>query len=88
MYKDKEETSSVVDDVDKENHVWCIKKGNYDIASLDGSGLIITTVQLKENNKDNNYFAWEKATRLTLRSKKKLGFINRMIPILENDTEK
>ncbi|KAI5666533.1 hypothetical protein M9H77_16386 [Catharanthus roseus] len=37
-----------------------MKKDAYYIASLDGLGLIITTVQLKENEKENNYAEWEK----------------------------
>ncbi|KAI5675889.1 hypothetical protein M9H77_06839 [Catharanthus roseus] len=50
----------------EESHVHKIKKDAYYVASSDGSELIITTVQLKENDKDKNYAEWAKAMRLAL----------------------
>ncbi|KAI5659101.1 hypothetical protein M9H77_27894 [Catharanthus roseus] len=50
----------------EESHVRKIKQDTYYVASSDGLGLIITTVQLKENDKDNNYAEWAKAMRLAL----------------------
>ncbi|KAI5662661.1 hypothetical protein M9H77_21984 [Catharanthus roseus] len=49
------------------SHVRRMKKDAYYVASLDGPGLIITTVQLKENENANNYAEWTKAMRLALR---------------------
>ncbi|KAI5664465.1 hypothetical protein M9H77_23788 [Catharanthus roseus] len=45
----------------EESHVRKIKKDAYYVASSDGLGLIITIVQLKQNDKDNNYAEWAKA---------------------------
>ncbi|KAI5675263.1 hypothetical protein M9H77_06213 [Catharanthus roseus] len=58
----------------EESHFHKIKKDAYYLASSDSPGLIITIVQLKENDKDNNYAEWAKAMCLALRSKKKLEF--------------
>ncbi|KAI5668097.1 hypothetical protein M9H77_17950 [Catharanthus roseus] len=39
--------------------------------------------QKKKKETDNNYAEWARAMRMALRSKKKLGFIDRIIPIPE-----
>ncbi|KAI5681267.1 hypothetical protein M9H77_02494 [Catharanthus roseus] len=39
-----------------------MSKDAYFVASSDGLGLIITIVQLKENDEDNNYAEWAKDT--------------------------
>ncbi|KAI5663086.1 hypothetical protein M9H77_22409 [Catharanthus roseus] len=66
MSYDKEDTSTIENDMVEESHVRKVKKDAYHVASSDGLGLIITTVQLKENNKDNNYTEWRKAICLAL----------------------
>ncbi|KAI5672160.1 hypothetical protein M9H77_12524 [Catharanthus roseus] len=63
---DKEDTGNIDNDMVEESHVRKIKKDAYYVASFDGPGLIITTFQLKENDKDNNYAKWAKAMRLAL----------------------
>ncbi|KAI5681419.1 hypothetical protein M9H77_02647 [Catharanthus roseus] len=54
----------------EESHAHRIKKDAYYVASTDGPGLILTTVQLKETEKDNNYAEWARAMHMALRSKK------------------
>lgn len=71
MSKDNEDTGNVDNDVVEGSHVRKIKKDAYYVASSDGRGMIIMIVQLKENDKDNNYAEWSKAMRLALRSMKK-----------------
>ncbi|KAI5659158.1 hypothetical protein M9H77_27951 [Catharanthus roseus] len=70
MSYDKEDIGNVNNDMVQESHVSKIKKDAYYMASSDGPGLIITTVQLKENDKDNNYEEWAKIMQLALHSKK------------------
>ncbi|KAI5657211.1 hypothetical protein M9H77_26004 [Catharanthus roseus] len=55
---------NVDNDMVEERHAHRIKKDAYYVASADGPGLILTTVQLKETEKDNNY------VDMALRSKK------------------
>ncbi|KAI5666376.1 hypothetical protein M9H77_16229 [Catharanthus roseus] len=69
----QKDAGNVENDMIKESHDRRIKKDAYFVASSDGPGLIITTVQLKKNDKDNNYAEWTKAIHLALRSKKKIG---------------
>lgn len=88
MSKDKEDTSNIVDDDVQETNVWRVKKDAHYVASSDVSKLIITTVQLKENKKDNKYAEWAKEMCLALRSKKKLGFIDGLTPIPKDDPNK
>ncbi|KAI5669066.1 hypothetical protein M9H77_18919 [Catharanthus roseus] len=61
---------NVDNDMVEESHAHRIKKDAYYVASTDGPGLILTTVQLKETEKDNNYAEWARAMRMALRSKK------------------
>ncbi|KAI5669161.1 hypothetical protein M9H77_19014 [Catharanthus roseus] len=61
---------NVDDDIVEESHVRRMKKDGYYVASTDGPGLILTTVQLRETEKDNNYVEWARAMRMALRSKK------------------
>lgn len=60
------------------------KTNVYYLASSNNLGLILTTYQLKENN----YLEWVKAIRLVPRAKKKLGFVDDLIPKPEDDTDK
>ncbi|KAI5663376.1 hypothetical protein M9H77_22699 [Catharanthus roseus] len=64
---------NVDDDMVEESHVRRMKKDAYYVASADGPGLILTTVQLRETEKDNNYTEWARAMRMALRSKKNDG---------------
>lgn len=66
MSKDKDDFGNVIDELTEESHVRRVKKDAYYVASSDGSRLTITTVQLKENNRDNNYAEWAKDIRLAL----------------------
>ncbi|KAI5654202.1 hypothetical protein M9H77_31389 [Catharanthus roseus] len=68
MSYDKEDTSNIENDMVEESHIHKVKEDAYHVASSNGPGLIITTVQLKENDKDNNYVEWTKAIRLALRT--------------------
>ncbi|KAI5669402.1 hypothetical protein M9H77_19255 [Catharanthus roseus] len=61
---------NVDNDMVEESHAHKIKKDAYYVASADGPGLILTTVQLKETKKDNNYAEWARAMGMALRSKK------------------
>ncbi|KAI5652700.1 hypothetical protein M9H77_29887 [Catharanthus roseus] len=61
---------NVDDDMVEESHVRRMKKDAYYVASTDGPGLILTTVQLRGTEKDNNYAEWARAMRMALRSKK------------------
>lgn len=56
-----------------------MKKDVYYLASSNRPGPIITHVQLK----NDNYDKWAKAMKLSLRSNRKLGFINGLITKLE-----
>lgn len=69
-----ETTTNIIDDDDQvlEN----IKKDAYFLTSSDSLHLILTQVQLKEDN----YNELVKAMRLALRAKKKLGFVEGIIP--------
>lgn len=91
MSKDKVETS-IASDMEEESHVTVkhssIKRDAYYIAPFDGPSQSITQVQLKENNKDNNYNEWAKAIRLALHSNRKLGFIDGLILEPKNDPDK
>ncbi|KAI5669127.1 hypothetical protein M9H77_18980 [Catharanthus roseus] len=60
MSYDKEDTDNIESDMVEESHVRKVKKDAYHVAFSDDPGLIITTVHLKENDKDNNYAEWEK----------------------------
>ncbi|KAI5676644.1 hypothetical protein M9H77_07594 [Catharanthus roseus] len=51
----KDNTDNLDSDMVEESYVPRMKKDAYFVASSDGPGLIITTIQLKENDKDNNY---------------------------------
>ncbi|KAI5657911.1 hypothetical protein M9H77_26704 [Catharanthus roseus] len=62
---------NVDNDMVEESHVHRIKKDAYYVASADGPGLVLTTIQLKETEKDNNYVEWARAMHVALRSKKK-----------------
>lgn len=48
----------------------------YYLTSGDNLGIVVTSVQLKEDNYDE----WSKAVRNAFRAKKKLGFIDGKIP--------
>ncbi|KAI5677908.1 hypothetical protein M9H77_08858 [Catharanthus roseus] len=61
---------NVDNDMVEESHAHRIKKDAYYVASTDGPGLILTTVQLKETEKDNSYAEWARAMLMALRSKK------------------
>ncbi|KAI5671573.1 hypothetical protein M9H77_11937 [Catharanthus roseus] len=65
-----ENIGNVDNDMVEESHVHRIKKDAYYVASANGLGLILTTVQLRETEKDNNYAEWARVMRMTLRSKK------------------
>ncbi|KAI5654456.1 hypothetical protein M9H77_31643 [Catharanthus roseus] len=54
----------------KESHVRRMKKDAYYVVLADEPGLILTTFQLRETEKDNNYAEWAKAMRMALRAKK------------------
>lgn len=88
MNKDKEDPTETTNDagnlVDIARRA---KKDAYYVISPEGSGLIIMTLHLKENNKDNNYIEWAKAIRLALRSKRKLGFIDGLILMPTDDPD-
>ncbi|KAI5662804.1 hypothetical protein M9H77_22127 [Catharanthus roseus] len=64
---------NVDNDMVEESHAHRIKKDAYYVASADGPGLILTTVQIRETEKDNNYAEWARAMRMALRSKKNNG---------------
>ncbi|KAI5670526.1 hypothetical protein M9H77_10890 [Catharanthus roseus] len=61
---------NVDNDMVEESYAHRIKKDAHYVASADGPGLILTTVQLKETEKDNNYAEWARTMRMALRSKK------------------
>ncbi|KAI5659767.1 hypothetical protein M9H77_28560 [Catharanthus roseus] len=61
---------NVNNDMVEESHAHRIKKDAYYVSSADGPGLVLTTVQLKETEKDNNYAEWARAMRMALRLKK------------------
>lgn len=68
------------DDNNKEN----TETNVYYLASSDNPGLILTTFQLKKIN----YSEWVKAMRLAIRAKKKLGFVDGLIPKPEDNNDK
>jgi len=59
--------------VEESNYGNCQRKtiSPYDITTFDNPGLLITRVQLK----GENYDEWARLVRMTLRARKKFGFI-------------
>lgn len=88
MSKDKADSSIVTSDASGEIPNHARKKDPYYVASSNGQHLIITQVQLSDKNPSHNYDEWAKAIHMSLRSKRKLKFLDGLIPILKDDPEK
>lgn len=89
MSEDKVETNITIDtstnmEEDSDTKSRTVKKDAYFVASSDESDLIITQVQLK----DNNYVEWAKAMCLVLLTKKKMGFVDGLFQIQKDNPKK